>query len=153
MTRRSAQLLQGVVVLVGVAVLTFLLWEPHLEGRNAHATTFEIYFEDPFLAYLYVGFVPFFLGLHRTFRLLGDFRLQGRSSPATVVALRSIQRCAIAMVGFVAGGVVIMLASGDPEDRPQGLVMSFAVALAASAVAITAAKLGRRLQRRERGHD
>jgi hypothetical protein len=37
-------------VVVGGAVFVFLLWEPHIEGRNAHATLFQIYFNDPFLA-------------------------------------------------------------------------------------------------------
>ncbi len=49
------------VVFLGIGALGFLLWEPHLEGRNAHATTFEIYFHDPFLAYVYVGSIPFFV--------------------------------------------------------------------------------------------
>lgn len=40
-----------VVVLGGIGALAFMLWEPHLEGRNAHAGLFEIYFKDPFLAY------------------------------------------------------------------------------------------------------
>lgn len=50
------------IVLFGVAALTFLLWEPHLEGRNVHATVYQIYFNDPFLAYAYIASLPFFLG-------------------------------------------------------------------------------------------
>ncbi|MBL9166711.1 MAG: hypothetical protein JNN07_03150 [Verrucomicrobiales bacterium] len=33
---------QVVIVLIGIGALTFLLREPHVEGRNAHATTFQI---------------------------------------------------------------------------------------------------------------
>jgi len=62
---------QAVIVLIGIGVLALMLWEPHLEGRNAHATTFEIYFKDPFLAYVYVGSTPFFLALYRAFGLFG----------------------------------------------------------------------------------
>jgi hypothetical protein len=51
--------LQVVIVLIGIGVLAFMLWEPHVEGRNAHATVFEIYFHDPFLAYAYIGSIPF----------------------------------------------------------------------------------------------
>ena len=43
--------LQVVIVLIGMGALGLMLWEPHIEGRNAHATLFEIYFKDPFLAY------------------------------------------------------------------------------------------------------
>lgn len=48
--RLETMFLQAVVVLIGIGALAFLLWEPHLKGRNANATTFEIYFNDPFLA-------------------------------------------------------------------------------------------------------
>jgi hypothetical protein len=51
MKRSAAIVLQGVIVLIGIGALTFLLWEPHIEGRNVHATLFESYFKDPFLAY------------------------------------------------------------------------------------------------------
>lgn len=47
-----ALFVQVVLVLMGIGTLGLLLWEPHLEGRNAQATTFEIYFNDPFLAYV-----------------------------------------------------------------------------------------------------
>jgi hypothetical protein len=51
MKRSSTAFLQIVIVLIGMGALAFMLWEPHLEGRNAHATVFEVYFKDPFLAY------------------------------------------------------------------------------------------------------
>ena len=31
-----------VIVLIGIGALALLLWEPHVEGRNAHATLFEM---------------------------------------------------------------------------------------------------------------
>ncbi|MEN9662300.1 MAG: hypothetical protein RL324_1249 [Verrucomicrobiota bacterium] len=146
MKRGTALFLQGVVVLIGAAILTFLLGEPHLEGRNAHATTFEIYFKDPFLAYVYVGSIPFFMALFRAFGLFGEFRRNGAFSPATVKTLRAIKRSAITVLGFVAGGVVIILLFGDKDDRPAGVFMSFLVTVTASAVALTAATFERKLQ-------
>src|SRR5215210_2916938 len=60
--KRSATIfLQVVVVLIGIGALALMLWEPHLEGRNAHATPFEIYFKDPFLAYAYLASLAFFV--------------------------------------------------------------------------------------------
>ena len=61
MKRGSTIFLQALILLLGVGVLALLLWEPQVEGRNVHATQFEIYFKDPFLAYIYLAFVPFFL--------------------------------------------------------------------------------------------
>lgn len=141
-----ALLLQISVVLIGIGVLALMLWEPHLEGRNAHASTFEVYFKDPFLAYAYVGSIAFFVGLHRAFGLFGRIRRDRAFSQFTVDALKSIRRCALVLIGFVAGGVVIILVSGDGEDRPAGLFMSMLVALPSSAVAIAAAIGARTLQ-------
>ena len=58
MKKSSTIFLQVVIVLIGIGVLAAMLWEPHLEGRNVHATLFEIYFKDPFLAYVYIGSIP-----------------------------------------------------------------------------------------------
>lgn len=143
----SALFLQIVIVLLGIVVLGFLLWEPHLEGRNAHATTFEIYFHDPFLAYVYVGSVPFFVALQRAFALLGDLRRTGAFSTVTLHALSTIRRCALVLIGFVAGGFVFVLRASDPDDRPAGFFMGLLIALAATTVATVATLFARRLQR------
>ena len=58
MTRGSPAFLQFVIALVGIGALALLLWDPHIEGRNAHATLFEIYFKDPFLACAYIASIP-----------------------------------------------------------------------------------------------
>lgn len=146
LTRRTALFCQSLIVLLGLATLTFLLWEPHLEGRNAHATTFEIYGKDPFLAYVYVGSLPFFIAQYRAFALFGAFRQTGAFSPATLQALRAIQRCAFALIAFVAGGVVFILLRGDPDDRPAGIFMSLLVTLGATAIATTATLFARKLR-------
>ena len=147
MKSSSALLLQVAIVLIGIATLAFLLWEPHIEGRNAHAITFEIYFKDPFLAYVYVGSTPFFVALYRAFGLLRHVRQNGAFSQASVDALRSIKRCAIAIIGFVAGAVVFIIICGDEEDRPAGVFMSFLVTFASSVIAVAATMFARNLQR------
>lgn len=70
MKKGPAIFLQTVIVLIGIGALAFMLWEPHIEGRNAHATLFEIYFKDPFLAYAYIASTPFFVALYQAFKLL-----------------------------------------------------------------------------------
>lgn len=133
-------------MLIVLGTLGLMLWEPHLEGRNAHATTFEIYFNDPFLAYVYVGSISFFMALHRAFGLLGHVRRTGAFSQVTLDALRVIKRCAMVVIGFVAGAVVIIIMFGDGEDRPGGIFMSTLVALAASVIAAAAARFARNLE-------
>ena len=48
MKRSSTIFLQIVIVLIGIALLSFCCGSPH-RGMNAHATNFEIYFKEPFL--------------------------------------------------------------------------------------------------------
>ncbi len=124
-----------------------LLWEPHLEGRNTHATTLEIYFKDPFLAYVYLGSVPFFVAVYRAFRMFGQARQHGGFSLGTVAALLTIKRCALGVIGFAAGAMVLIILFGDGEDRPAGLFMCLLVVLASGVMAISAVRCARYLQR------
>ncbi len=71
MKRSSTIFLQVVIVLIAIGALALMLLEPHLEGRNAHATIFQIYVNDPFLAYAYTGSIAFFVALYQAFKLLG----------------------------------------------------------------------------------
>ena len=145
MKRSSTIFLQVVVVLIGVGALAIMLWEPHIEGRNAHATLFEIYFKDPFLAYAYIGSIPFFVALYQAFKVLGYVRQNKTFSQATVKALGTIKYCAIAIIGFVAVGVIFMM-FGDREDRPAGGFMRILITFPSIVVATTAAMFERILQ-------
>src|SRR6266576_4085229 len=122
MKRSSTIFLQVVIVLIGIGALALLLWEPHIEGRNAHATPFEIYFKDPFLAYAYIASIPFFVALYQAFKVLGYAGQNRVFSQEAVKALRTIKYCAISLIGFVAVSVILMI-SGDPDDRPAGVFM------------------------------
>jgi hypothetical protein len=142
-----ALLLQVAIVLVGIATAGLLIWEPHLEGRNAHATTFQIYFNDPFLAYVYAGSISYFVALYQAFGLFGQVRRERTFSTATVEKLRVIKRCALTLIGFVAGAAVFIILHGDGEDRPAGFMMCMLAALMAAGIATAAAWFGRNLQR------
>src|SRR5215470_7448825 len=102
MKRGSTIFLQSVIVLIGIGALALLLWEPHIEGRNKHATFFEIYFKDPFLAYAYIASISFFAALYQAYKILGYAGDNKIFSQAAVKALRAIKYCAIAIMGFVA---------------------------------------------------
>lgn len=143
--RSSTAFLQTVIVLVGIGALALLLWEPHIEGRNANATPFEIYFHDPFLAYVYLGSVPFFVALYQGFRVLGYAGRNLVFSPSAVKALRTIKFCAIAIVGFVAGGEIFILLQ-EGEDRAPGVAMGVFVAFGSVVMATAAATFERILQ-------
>jgi len=146
MKRSSTIFLQVVVVLIGIGALALLLWEPQVEGVNAHATNFEIYFKDPFLALVYLGSIPFFVALYQAFKLLGYAGRNKVFSPAAVKALRTIKYCALAIIGFVVvEEFFIMLNHGD-DDAAGGVFMGVLISFGSIVVATAAAMFERVLQ-------
>ena len=145
MKRGATVFLRAVLVLIGIGVVALLLWEPHLEGRNAHATVFEIYFKDPFLAYAYVASIPFFVGLYQAFRLLGYVERNREFSPSAVRSLRTIRYCAIAIIGFVAAGEIFIMSS-ESDDGAGAVVIGIVIIFASIVVATATAVLERALQ-------
>ena len=146
MRRSSTIFLQVVIVLIGIGALAFLLWEPHIEGRNAHATLFEIYFKDPFLAYAYIGSIPFFVALCQAFKLLGYIGQNKAFSQAAVKALRTIKVCAIAIIGFVAVGEIFIMLGNSDDDRAGGVFMGILITFGSAVIAAAATVFERLLQ-------
>jgi len=136
--RGSILFLKAVLLLVGIGALALMLWEPHIEGRNAHATHFEIYFKDPFLAYAYIASIPFFVALYQAFKLLRYVGQNTVFSPAAIRALRTIRYCAMAIVGFVALGEVFIM-MGESDDRAGGVFIGILITF--SSIVIVAAMI------------
>lgn len=145
--RGSIVFLQAVVVLVGIVVLALMLWEPNLEGRNAHATLFEVYFKDPFLAYAYLSSIAFFVALFQAFTLLGYIGQNKTISADSVRALRIIKYCAISLVVTIAVALAyIVIAVRDRDDPAGGVAMGLLLILIALTFGTVAAVFERRLQ-------
>lgn len=147
MKRIPAIFLQAVIALIGAGAFVFMLWEPHLEGRNAHSTLFEIYFKDAFLAYAYIGSIPFFVALYQAFKLLGRAGQNKIFSPDSVKALRLIKRCALTLIAFLAGGegYLFMFQRGS-EDIAGGVAMGLGLMVLAAIMAAAAARFERLVQ-------
>ena len=139
MKQISTLFLQVVVVLIGIAALAVMLWEPHIEGRNIHATLFEIYFKDPFLAYAYVASIPFFVALFQAFKILGYAGQDKAFSQEALKAVQRIKYCAKAIIGFVAiGEIFIML--NDSDDRAGGVFIGILITFG-SVIVVAAASV------------
>jgi hypothetical protein len=122
-----------------------MLWEPHIEGRNAHATLFQIYFNDPFLAFAYIASISFFAALYQAFKVLGYAGQNKAFSQASVKALRTIKFCAMAMIGFVAAGEIFIML-GNSDDRAGGVFMGILIAFGSLVIAAAAAMFERIFQ-------
>lgn len=143
-------MLQGIVVLIGIGILVFMLWEPHLEGRNVHATLFEIYFRDPFLAYVYFGSIPFFVALSRIYKALGYVGQDRTYSQATLEAVRTVKYCAVALIALIGGaeGYFFLVRRGK-DDITGGVAVGLMLILVAIVVAAVAGKFERILKKQQ----
>ena len=144
MKRSSTVFLQLVIVLIGIGALAFMIWEPRVEGVNAHATLSQMYLNS-FVLYAFIGSTPFFVALYHAFKVLGYVGQNKTFSQAAVNSLRIIKYCALALVGFVAVSVIFMI-GGDRDDRPAGLFMRILVSFPSVIVATAAAIAERVLQ-------
>lgn len=143
--KRSSIFLQVVIVFIGIGAFTFMLWEPHIEGRNVNATLFEIYFQDPFLAYAYIASIPFFAALYQAIKVLGYAGQNKVFSQEAVKAMRTIKYCAILIIGFAAvGEIFIMLNTSD--DRAGGVFMGVLITFGSIIIAAAAGLIERILQ-------
>jgi hypothetical protein len=133
-------------VALGIGALAFMLWEPHLEGRNAHATFFQIYFNDPFLAYAYIASIAFFVALYEAFKLLGYIGQNKVFSLNSVRALRTIKYCATSLVGFIVAAEVYLLIARLGDDIAGGVMMGLLMIFVSGVIATAAAVFERTLQ-------
>ena len=144
--RGSTIFLQVVVLLIGVGALVLLLWEPQIEGRNAHATLFEIYFKDPFLALVYVGSIPFFIAIYQAFKVLGYARQNKVISQPAVRALRTIKYCALVIIGFVVVEEGFIMLNHGNDDPAGGVFMGILITFGSIVVATAATVFEKTLQ-------
>jgi hypothetical protein len=146
MSRSLAVFLQIVIAALGAGALALMLWEPHLEGRNEHATLTQIYFNDPFLVCAYIASIPVFVAVYQAVKVIGYAGHDEMFSPAAVKALRVIRYCVIAIIGFVAAFELYILFGITSDDRAGGVFIGVLIALISTVIAAGAAMFERILQ-------
>ncbi|MEN9881007.1 MAG: hypothetical protein RLZZ308_190 [Candidatus Parcubacteria bacterium] len=151
MKKYISLLFQTSAVLIGISAFAFLLFEPHIEGRNVNATLFEIYSRDPFLAYAYIASIPFFVILYKAFKVSEYMTQPTIDIPKSIQALKTIIYCAIATIGFVMIGESIIVLSNDSDDIAGGVFMGFLVILF-SVATITTTMIAKRSLRKKGSH-
>ena len=133
-------------MLIGIGALALMLWEPHIEGRNAHATLFQIYFNDPFLVWAYTASICFFAALYQAFKLLGYIGRNEVFSQRSVRALRTIKYCAISLVGFIVPAEAYLFIVRPGDDIAGGVFMGILISFISIVIATAAAVFGKTLQ-------
>ncbi|HGM6509487.1 TPA: DUF2975 domain-containing protein [Pseudomonas aeruginosa] len=139
--------LQVVIVLIGMGALAVMLWAPHLEGRNVHASLFQVYFNDPLLACAYIASVPFFVALYQAFILLGHIGRNKVFLPDSVRALRIIKYCAMSLVALLLAAVIyFLIVVRGQDDIAGGVAISIFLIFVSTVVAAAASVLETTLQ-------
>jgi hypothetical protein len=115
---------------------------------NKNRTNFEIYFQDPFLALVYAGSIPFFMALYQAIRALGYVGRNQVFSPEVVRALRTIKYCALVIIGFVVVEEIWILLMNDRDSDNPGapIFLGLLIILPSIVVATTAGMFERILQ-------
>ncbi len=145
MKRSATIFLQVVIVFIGIGALALMLWEPQLEGRNAHSTLFQIYFNDLFLAYAYIASIAFFVALYQAFKLLGCVGRSEVFSQRPVKALRTIKYCAVSLIAFLLGAeAYFLIVQRRMSDDIAGGVMVGLFLIFVSVIVATAAAVSER---------
>lgn len=138
MKRLPIIFLQIVVVLIGIGALAFMLLEPHFEGRNVNSTLFQIYFNDPFLAYAYISSIAFFMALYQAFKLLVYIGQNKVFSQKSVKALRTIKYCGISLVALIVGPLAYLLIARPGDDIAGGVAIGLLILFGSVVIASAA---------------
>lgn len=143
MKRGSTLFLKIVVVLIAILTFAGLAWFPQTEGRAVNLNLISIY-SDPFIIYIYIGSVPFFVGLYQAFKLLNLIDANKAFSRSAVKTLKNMKYAALSLVGFIVLALFYIRFFTTGDD-PAGPTMMGLVAIFTSTVIATAAGVFQKL--------
>lgn len=139
MKRGSTLFLKVVILVIALGVLAGLLWFPQTEGVAQNLDLVSIY-TNPFIVYVYIGSIPFFVGLYQAFKLLNLIEANKAFSQGAVNTLRNMKLASLSLIGFIALALLYIrfFAQGDDPAGPTmlGIIVSFAVAVIGTAAAV-----------------
>jgi hypothetical protein len=140
MKRGSTLFLKGVLVIMAVAVLVLcIFWLPGIAKDKAVADPAIAYLQYPFLVFIYISSVPFFLALYQAYKLLNHIDANLGFSELSVQALKYIKYCAVTIVVLLIAGIlyVTFLVKGDQANIVSlGLILAFATSVIATFAAV-----------------
>src|SRR3990167_5065583 len=100
MRKGSTLFLRVVICLIAIGVLAGLIWFPQTEGRAAQLDLISIY-TDPFIIYIYIASIPFFVGLYQAFKLLNYIDKNKAFSQGAVNTLKNMKFASLSLIGFI----------------------------------------------------
>lgn len=128
MKRYSTIFLKFVVILIGIAVLAGLILLPPREGRAVGLDLVSIY-SDPFIIYIYIASIPFFVALFQAFKLLSLVDKNKTFTKKAVKAVRNIKFCALAVIAFslAVEAYLFIFLRNTSDDIAGGVMMELII--------------------------
>lgn len=146
--RVSTLFLKAVIVLIALAVFGWLIIFPQLEGRAANLDLISIY-KDPFIIYIYIAFIPFFISLYQALKLLGQFE-KNKIHSTSIKTIENIKKYMLMFIGFIALTVLYlsMLSRQTHDDGAGAMMLGMIIILGSGVVVTTADIVGKELKKR-----
>ncbi len=139
MKRGSTLFLKITILVLGLMVLLWMIIFPQKEGRAAELDLFNIY-KDPFIIYIYIASIPFFVALYQAFKLLGYIEKDKVFSPISINTLRNIKYCAVSIIGFsLVAAIYIWIMARSTHEDSAGFIALEMIVIFTSVVIATAA--------------
>jgi hypothetical protein len=139
MKKGSTMFLKIVIILLAISVAIGMLWFPQTEGRAANLDLLSIY-ANPFIIYIYLTSIPFFVGLYQAFKLLNLIEANKTFSQAAINTLKHMKHASLSLIGFImlALTYIRFMGQGDDPAGPTmlGILVSLAVAVIGAAAAV-----------------
>jgi hypothetical protein len=136
MKKGSTLFLKLVLCLIAIVVLAGMIRFPQTEGRAAHLDVISIY-SDPFILYIYIASIPFFVGLYQAFKLLNLIDANKAFSQGAVNTLKNMKFASLSLIGFITLAEVYIrfFVHGDDPAGPMALGIYMALAFGVIATA------------------
>lgn len=136
MNRGSTLFLKLVVIIIGLAILSFCVFvlPPVIQAELAGDFDYA-----PILIGMYVPAIPFFIGLGQSMKLLNAIDANTAFSESSVRSLKSIKLCAFAISAFYTAGMPYIFYVADRDDAPGLAAIGFVIIFASFVVATAAA--------------
>ncbi|UGB33215.1 DUF2975 domain-containing protein [Metabacillus sp. B2-18] len=150
MKRGSTFLLKTAVIFRGIPVLAlciFLLPQIATEAIEQVKMGSELaYIVFSILFLMYISAIPFYFALYQALRLLSYIDQNQAFSDLSVIALKKIKKCAIAISGFYVVNLPFVYIIAEWDDAPGLILIGMVIIGASMVIAVFAAVLQRLLQ-------
>lgn len=142
--------LRLIILLTATGVLAGMIRFPQTEGRAVDLDLISIY-KDPFIIYLYIASIPFFVALFQAFKLAGYIDKKKIFSPAAIEAVWKIKYCALILSVFLVMAIFYIRVMANGDDAAGPTMLGFIAITTSVGIAIAANVFQKRLQQAAHG--